>query len=150
MSNFVRQRGFLDPNRLLRAPLHSNVSRVGQPNDAANVSNRPQMGFPNIQQDASNISQTDIMGNMNRGGEFSSNTQVLWGTNINTNDISNKLKEFLTSFMIMQEDDQMDLGNINDDRYTQEPLYIQKLKTISETEEFTLDVDCEHVYRFNP
>lgn len=90
------------------------------------------------------------MGNMNRGGEFSSNTQVLWGTNINTNDISNKLKEFLTSFMIMQEDDQMDLGNINDDRYTQEPLYIQKLKTISETEEFTLDVDCEHVYRFNP
>lgn len=52
--------------------------------------------------------------------------------------------------MIMQEDDQMDLGNINDDRYTQEPLYIQKLKTISETEEFTLDVDCEHVYRFNP
>lgn len=37
-------------------------------------------------------------------------TQVLWGTNINTNDLSQRLREFLTTFMLMQDDDQMDLG----------------------------------------
>lgn len=30
---------------------------------------------------------------------MSSNTQVLWGTNINTNDLQTRLKEFLTTFM---------------------------------------------------
>jgi len=53
--------------------------------------------------------------------------------------------------MLMQEDDQMDLGadgNPNE-RYMQEPYYITKLKQIAETEEYTLDVDCEHVFKFN-
>ena len=90
------------------------------------------MNPPN--QDASNISQTDLMANMigARAGEMSSNTQVLWGTNINTNDISTKLKEFLTLFIPSLDDDCMDLSAENqingNDRYTQEPLYIQKLK----------------------
>lgn len=85
---------------------------------------------------------------------MSSNTQVLWGTNINTNDISTKLKEFLTIYMLPQDDDAMDLGNDNQandrDRYIREPYYITKLKEIAETEEYTLDVDCEHIMQFNP
>lgn len=87
----------------------------------------PGMGGPN--QDASNISHTDLMANMvgARANEPSSNTQVLWGTNINTNDISSKLKEFLTTFMPPQDDDNMDLGE-GDARYMIEPLYITKLK----------------------
>ena len=32
-----------------------------------------------------------------------------------------------------------------DNRYMQEPLYIKKLKDIAETEEYTLDVDCDHL-----
>ena len=85
-----------------------------------------------------------------RGGEMSSNTQVLWGTNINTNDISNKLREFLTSYIPEMPDDAMDLGGDNgNERYMQVPIYIQKLKQISETEEYTLDVDCDHIYQYN-
>ena len=81
---------------------------------------------------------------------MSSNTQVLWGTNINTNDISNKLKEFLTSFIPEMPDDAMDLsGDNGNERYMQVPLYIQKLKQIAETEEYTLDVDCDHIYHYN-
>lgn len=60
---------------------------------------------------------------------MSSNTQVLWGTNINTSDISIKLKEFLTTFMLDdQEDDQMDLGdglpNNDNSPYLKPPVYI--------------------------
>ena len=69
MSNFIRQRGYLDPGRLLNnAPMYSGVPRQAQ--------------------DASNLSNTNLMGNMlGAHAEMSSNTQVLWGTNINTNDL---------------------------------------------------------------
>lgn len=85
-----------------------------------------------------------------RAGEMSSNTQVLWGTNINTNDISNRLREFLTTFIPEMPDDQMDLSaDQGNERYMQEPYYITKLKQIAETEEYTLDVDCDHIYNYN-
>jgi len=29
------------------------------------------------------------------------------------------------------------------------PLYIQRLKQIAETEEYTLDVDCKHIFQFS-
>jgi len=51
MSNFVRQRGFLDPGRMLRAPQFSNV---------------PRMGNNGMQNDVSNISHTGLAG-MNQG-----------------------------------------------------------------------------------
>ena len=102
--------------------------------------------------DASNISHTDLLANMvgAGGAEMSSNTQVLWGTNINTNDISNKLKEFLTSYMLPMDDNAVDLNNSSNERYMQRPYYIQKLEQIAETEEFTLDVDCQHIFAFSP
>lgn len=45
----------------------------------------------------------------------------------------------------------MDLGadGNGNERYMQEPFYISKLKQIAETEEYTLDVDCEHIFKFN-
>lgn len=137
MSNFIKNRGFLDPTKMFRAPQFSNVvsskiyfylQQFLQPRNFGNQINQPN-------QDASNISHTDLMANMYgvRNGENSTmGTQVLWGTNINTNDISQKLKEFLTTFMVDQTDDNIDLGasnatNVND-RYLQEPFYIKKLK----------------------
>jgi len=46
-----------------------------------------------------NMSNTNLMSGMGAmGNEMSSNTQVLWGTNINTNSLQQKLKEFLTTF----------------------------------------------------
>jgi hypothetical protein len=42
---------------------------------------------PRVAGDASNMSNTNLAANMGAGTEMSSNTQVLWGTNINTNDL---------------------------------------------------------------
>ena len=130
MSNFVRQRGFLDPSRLLHAPQFS----VRQNN-------------MNAPMDPSIMSNTNLMNNLGGHGEMSSNTQVLWGTNINTSDLQIKLKEFLTTFTIMIDDD-VDMNEM--ERFNQEPHYIKLLKQIAETEDYTLEVDCDHLYEFNP
>lgn len=75
------------------------------------------------------------------GMEASSNTQVLWGTNINTNEIQLKMKSFINTFVDIKEDS---------DDFTQAPYYINQLKNIKETEQYILDIDCEHVYQFDP
>lgn len=74
------------------------------------------------------------------GADPSSNTQVLYGTNINSNDVQNKLKNFLMTFVKMGGDD---------DAFDQEPYYVQRLKEISETEIYSLDVDCDHLFEFD-
>jgi len=93
--------------------------------------------------DASNMSNTNLMNNIGNQGEMSSNTQVLWGTNINTNDLQSQLREFLLTFTIMPEGDDM-----QDDQFNTEPYYITQLKQMAETEEFTLEVDCQHLFDF--
>ena len=63
--------------------------------------------------------------------EMSSNTQVLWGTNINTFDISQQLQEFLTTFTVIPDDEnvmEVDDGRNDMERFNHEPYYIQKLK----------------------
>lgn len=97
--------------------------------------------------DPSHVSNTNMMSNIGGGqNEMSSNTQVLWGTNINTNDLQQQLKEFLLTYTIMPDNDQM--NDIGDDQFNIEPHYITKLKEMQETEEFTLEVDCNHIYEF--
>jgi hypothetical protein len=49
------------------------------------------------------MSNTNLANNMGANAEMSSNTQVLWGTNINTNSLQSQLKEFLMTFTIMPE-----------------------------------------------
>ena len=87
--------------------------------------------------DASNMSNTNLMNNIGGGNEMSSNTQVLWGTNINTNDLQSQLREFLLTFTVMPDGDDM-----ADDQFNTEPFYITQLKQMAETEEYTLEVDC--------
>jgi len=60
------------------------------------------------------------------------------------------LREFLTTYLAtpadaedMDEDQRADLANA-------EPVYITLLKQIAETEDYTLDVDCAHMYEFSP
>ena len=72
--------------------------------------------------------------------EASSNTQVLFGTNINSNEVQNKLKNFIQSFTQIDEDN---------DRFDAFPHYIEMLKHINETEQYVLDVNCEHIYEFD-
>ena len=73
------------------------------------------------------------------GLEASSNTQVLYGTNINSNEVQTKLKNFLMTFIKMGDDDNFD----------QEPFYVQRLKEINDTEIYALEVDCEHLFEFD-
>ncbi len=37
----------------------------------------------------------------------------------------------------------------NDDRYDKMPYYIEQLKNINETEQYILDVNCDHIYEFD-
>ena len=69
--------------------------------------------------------------------EPSSNTQVLYGTNINSSDVQNRLRSFLTNFV--RPEDAEDFGK--------EPLYVQKLREIHDTEQYILDIDCDHIYQ---
>jgi ABC-type phosphate transport system auxiliary subunit len=73
------------------------------------------------------------MGNMlGANNEMSSNTQVLWGTNINTNDLQQRLREFLTTFTIVDDSDKnLNEGAIEDQNMYQEPHYISLLKLIA-------------------
>lgn len=63
-----------------------------------------------------------MMGNL--AGEASSNTAVIYGTNINTSELNNKLRQFIETFVEMT-------GDESD--YTKEPYYIQQLKDIQIT-----------------
>ena len=93
--------------------------------------------------DASNMSNTNLMNNIGGGNEMSSHTQVLWGTNINTNDLQTQLRDFLLTFTVMPEGDEM-----QDDQFNTEPYYITQLKQMAETEEYTLEVDCQHIFQY--
>lgn len=56
--------------------------------------------------------------------EASSNTQVLFGTNINSNEVHNKLRNFITGFNKFDE---------NDERFDKKPFYIELMMLINET-----------------
>jgi ethanolamine utilization protein EutA (predicted chaperonin) len=72
--------------------------------------------------------------------EASSNTQVLYGTNINSTDVQIKLRNFLTTFIKMDE---------NDDNFDRAPYYVERLKEIQETEQYILDVNCDHIFEYD-
>ncbi len=89
-------------------------------------------------QSAAPGSSTGMQG-MNNMNEPSSTTQVLYGTNINSSEVQQKLRNFLTTFVKIE----------SDDDYTKEPFYIDRLREIHETEQYILDVDCDHVFEFD-
>ena len=75
---------------------------------------------------------------------MSSTTQVIWGTNINASEVSNKLKNFIHTFVELREEDEEE-----DMQYETQPIYIQKLKEIHEMEESVLLVDCDHIFQYD-
>ena len=78
------------------------------------------------------------------GNEMSSHTQVIWGTNINTNDVSMKLKNFINNFEEIREDDE----DVADDRLISS-YYMQKIKEIRELDISVLEIDCDHIFQFD-
>jgi DNA replication licensing factor MCM4 len=83
-------------------------------------------------------SSTAMQG-MNNMNEPSSATKVLYGTNINSSEVQQKLRNFLTTFVRVE----------SEDDYSREPFYIERLREIHETEQYILDVDCDHVFEFD-
>lgn len=79
------------------------------------------------------------MQGMNNMNEPSSTTQVLYGTNINSSEVQQKLRNFLSTFVKVE----------SEEDYSREPLYIERLREIHETEQYILDVDCDHVFEFD-
>lgn len=41
-----------------------------------------------------------------------------------------------------------DQNGLGDEQFMAEPFYISKLKNMSETEDYTLEVDCDHLYEY--
>lgn len=88
---------------------------------------QPPMFDPNRNQSnaAEAGSNTALLNNM-AGAENSSHTQVIWGTNINTNDVQMKLKNFINNFEEINEDG----DDEGDEQYIRESYYMTKLKEI--------------------
>lgn len=133
MSNFQKKRGYMDVNRMLRAPTFN-------PDRSTNQQNIPgqsglHMGAP------AQLSSTGMI-NAGMQQEVSQNTQVIWGTNISANETQQKLKSFINSFNEINEDS----DNEDDEQYTKPPFYFEKLKELKELEETVLEVDCDHIY----
>lgn len=113
MSNYQKKRGFLDPNRMMQPPTFD--------------PNRHQTAQPNAAGDSN--SNTALLNNM-AGAENSSHTQVIWGTNINTNDVQNKLKNFIHNFELINDESDEE----NDEKYIKESHYISKLHEIRQVD----------------
>lgn len=71
---------------------------------------------------------------------------MLWGTNIQANLVQQKLKEFINNFVEEKEIDQ-DEG---DEQFAKMPYYIEKLKFVRAMELQVLDVDCSHIFAYDP
>jgi DNA replication licensing factor MCM4 len=82
---------------------------------------------------------------MGMGNEMSSNNQVLWGTNIQANEVQMKLKEFINTFVEINDDDEEDEA-----QFTRRPYYIEKLIEVKQLELNILEVNCDHIYQMNP
>jgi MCM N-terminal domain len=48
------------------------------------------------------------------------------------------MKNFINTFVYV--------GNGDDEAYDRAPHYIEQLKVIMDTEQYVLDVDCDHIY----
>ena len=123
MSNYQKKRGFLDPTRILNPhtfdPNRADQAKQGEASSTGMLNN--QLG--------------------GAGNEMSSHTQVIWGTNINTSDVSMKLKNFINNFEEIREDE----DEVADDRLISS-YYMQKIKEIRELDISVLEIDCDHIF----
>lgn len=58
---------------------------------------------------------------------------MLWGTDINVDDVQKEFKGFLMNF------------TLNPDDISATTYYTQQLRDIQQTEDYVLNVDCEHL-----
>ena len=68
-------------------------------------------------------------------------TQVLYGTNLNQNDIQKKFRDFILNF---KNPDEQEMHGISE-----QPFYLCKLRQIDETEIYILILDCDHIFQYD-
>ncbi|KAL0278677.1 UNVERIFIED_CONTAM: hypothetical protein PYX00_000428 [Menopon gallinae] len=71
---------------------------------------------------------------------------VIWGTDVAISECKQKFFRFIHKFI----DPEAQKNNPNTSLNFEEPFYLQKLKEIHTLEEPFLNVDCEHLYAFEP
>lgn len=69
----------------------------------------------------------------------SSQSNVIWGTNVNVTTIQSKFRHFIENFTLVNEDSEM-IEN-------ESPLYYAMISEMKLTEHFLLDLDCDHLYQ---
>ena len=83
-----------------------------------------------------------MMGQMVNAVESSSASQVIWGTNINYNDLQIRIKNFLGSYIEIKDAE-------DEEDFTKLPYYVEQINQLFETETNTLEINCEHIYQFD-
>jgi hypothetical protein len=114
----------MDVNRLLKAPTFNSQNLLNQ---GANAQ----------------MSSTGMMG----APAESSVSQVLYGTNINPSDVQQKLKNFINTFVEL--DDNEDDEEQGDDQFTKKPFYWERLQELREFEDSVLEVNCDHLFQYD-
>lgn len=117
MSNFYRQRGFLDPSRLFQARMVENSGVAGSMMQGSNLNSA---------------------GAYMAAGAEHSGSQVIFGTTINLEEIQTKEKNFINHFQQELNEDDVD--------FSAKPFYLTKILDLQQTEQKYLEVDMDHVF----
>ncbi|XP_054277531.1 DNA replication licensing factor MCM4 [Macrosteles quadrilineatus] len=75
-------------------------------------------------------------------------TLVIWGTNVVVSRCKDKFKRFLNNFV--DDEEEKDEEDIPENIESNLPLYIQKLEEIHMLEEPFLNINCGHLFKFDP
>jgi len=62
------------------------------------------------------------------------------GTNINVNEIQQKFRSFILNFQNLEDEQKM---------FDEKNYYVRELKNIIETEIYVINLNCDHVYRYD-
>lgn len=105
----MAKRAFLNPSSLLQTPMIDQRSAMGR--------------------DGKQTPTGEYSGGTggNAPGREEGSTRVLWGTNISTDAIQQKIKNFLMNFSLDEEEDDDD----QDVDFAQMPYYVDKIKSLT-------------------
>ena len=81
----------------------------------------------------------------NAPGREDGSSRVLWGTNISTDDMQQKIKNFIMHFAQEEEEDEEE----GEDAYTRMPYYVDKIKSLTRAGLSFLEIDCQHILQFD-
>jgi DNA replication licensing factor MCM4 len=122
------KRNFLNPGSLLQTPTVE--ARGG-------VFNRP-----DGKQTPTGENSTGGLAGQN---QEENSTRVLWGTNISTDGLQQKIKNFVMHYQQMEMEDEDD----SDYDFQALPYYVDKIKSLAAAGLSKLDINCDHIQQYD-